>query len=71
MRHCSENRKLSEFRSEPFRGRENDLEFPFKPFSGRENTSEFRSETFRGRENYSEQNVAAQNFQNSVRKDDF
>jgi hypothetical protein len=50
------NRKFSEFRSGPFRGRENNSEFrPWnknrskfseflsKPFSGRENNSEFRS----------------------------
>jgi len=34
-------------------------EFPSEPFSGRENNSEFRSETFRRRENNSEQNAAA------------
>jgi hypothetical protein len=44
------NRKFSEFRSEPFRGGENnsefhpvDQKFPSEPFSGRENSSEFRS----------------------------
>jgi hypothetical protein len=42
------NRKLSEFRSEPFRGREN--------------SSEFRSEPFSGRENYLEQNAASKTF---------
>ncbi len=52
----SAEQKISEFCSEPFRGRENNSEFrsvdqkksmlsefPSEPFSGRENNSEFRS----------------------------
>jgi hypothetical protein len=43
-------RKTSEFRSEPFLGREKPLEFHSKPFLGREKPSKFRSKPFLGRE---------------------
>jgi hypothetical protein len=46
----SQKRKTSEFRSEPFLGREKPLEIHSKPFLRRE-ISEFRSEPFLGREN--------------------
>ena len=63
----SRNRKLSEFRSEPFRGikkrsefhsepfrvLKKRSEFRFEPFRGREKSSEFRSEPFCGREKHS------------------
>jgi hypothetical protein len=66
--------KLSKFHSEPFRRRENTSEVQLGiPFCGTKivsrKLSECHSELFRGRENNSEQNGAAENFKNSVRKD--
>ena len=39
----SAEQKILKFRSEPFRGRENNSEFRSEPFRGRENNSDFRS----------------------------
>jgi hypothetical protein len=50
---CSAEQKPPEFRSEPFRGRENNSEFRSVE-QNRSTLSEFRSEPFRGRENNSE-----------------
>jgi hypothetical protein len=69
----SRNRKLSEFRSVEQKYKQLS-EFRSEPFRGRENDSEFRSVELkkkqtlgmpsRGRENNSEQNTAAENFIN-------
>jgi hypothetical protein len=51
---CSAEQELSEFRSEPFPGRESNSEFRSVDKKNRSNLSEFRSEPFRRRENNSE-----------------
>ncbi len=53
-------KQLSEFRSEPFRGWENDSEVRSVVYKKKQTLGM----PFRGRENNSEQNTAAENFKN-------